>query len=221
MEVIVSKAGFLTTVQDKGRTGQLQYGVACGGALDLHAARVVNTLVGNADSLGLLEITSGRVRLRFSDARVVAWVGGEYEVKCGEHVIPVGHSAVLTSEEEITFVGPNRGGRAWIALSGGVNVPPVLGSRATDLRANFGGWEGRALRDGDVLPLGENPEPATKLIRRLQKDKVSSWSAPFAWINPAARPALLRVVRGNHYDRFTPAANRALVTKIFPVSAQS
>lgn len=221
MKVNLSKAGFLSTVQDTGRTGHLQYGVSRGGALDVYAGRVVNTLVGNAESLGLLEITSGTVRLRLDDARAVAWAGGEYQVKCGERVVPPGHPVVLSAGEEITFVGPSRGGRAWIAISGGVNVPSVLGSRATDLRAKFGGWHGRSLRDDDVLPLGDNPDAATKLIKRLQKDKVSSWTAPFEWVNPAARPALLRVVRAHHYDCFTPSAIRALFSEIFPVSAQS
>ena len=88
MEITVSKAGFLTTVQDRGRIGQVQYGVSPGGAVDVHAARVVNTLVGNGESLGILEITSGTVRLRLNDARVLAWAGGEYRVMCGELVVP-------------------------------------------------------------------------------------------------------------------------------------
>src|SRR5947209_12303881 len=140
MEITVGKAGFLTTVQDTGRIGQLQYGVSRGGAIDGHAARVVNALAGNNASSGVLEISSGTVRLQVKDARVLAWGGGEYRVLAGELVVPPGHTVLLGAEEEITFTGPDRGGRAWIAISGGVNVPPVLGSRATDLRGKFGGW---------------------------------------------------------------------------------
>ena len=221
MEVTVRKAGFLSTIQDRGRIGQLQYGVSRGGALDYHAARVVNALVGNPDSLGLIEMTSGTVRLRVNDTRLMAWAGGEYQVSCGEHVVPAGRSLLLMADEEVTFVGPSRGGRAWIAISGGVNVPPVLGSRSTDLRAKFGGWQGRALRDDDVLPLGENSDATTKLMRRMDRDKISPWAAPFDWVTTAARPTLLRVVRGRHYDEFAASALQAFVRGVFPVSAQS
>lgn len=221
MEITVSKAGFLTTVQDRGRIGQVQYGVSPGGAVDVHAARVVNTLVGNGESLGILEITSGTVRLHLNDARVLGWAGGEYRVMCGELVVPPGHSVLLRAGEDITFTGPNRGVRAWIAISGGVNVSPVLGSRSTDLRAKFGGWQGRALQDDDTLPLGENPEAAAKLIEYLEKNRLSSWTAPFDWVNPAARPALLRFVGGRHHDQFTSSAISAFFREIFRVSAQS
>jgi antagonist of KipI len=221
MEITVRKAGFLTTVQDTGRIGQLQYGVSRGGAIDGHAARVVNTLAGNDGSLGLLEITSGTVRLHVKDARVLAWGGGEYRVLAGELPVPPGHTVLLKAGEEITFTGPNRGGRAWIAISGGVNVPLVLGSRATDLRGKFGGCQGRALQDGDILPLGENTKTAMKLIKSLEKEKLSSWTAPFDWVQPASRSALLRFIPSSHHNRFTSSAVRAFSNGTFEVSAQS
>src|SRR5581483_10606189 len=94
------------------------------------------------------------------------------------------------------FGRPRLGCRAWLAISGGIDVPLMLGSRSTDLRAGFGGFEGRALRDGDRLPLGAWPgssPPATG---------VSSLSAPHDWVSPAKRDAVLRFVRGIDWFRF-------------------
>jgi antagonist of KipI len=92
-------------------------------------------------------------------------------------------------------ISPKRGGRAWLALSGGIDVPEILGSRATDLRARFGGWEGRALRDGDVLRLGAESELGSR-IRAAIPNGVSDWSAP----RFVRGGRFLRVIRGKNWD---------------------
>src|SRR5919106_1619653 len=151
--MIVQRAGFLTSVQDLGRTGFRQLGVSTSGALDSFALRVANLLVGNdADAAGL-EITLGGLQLRFEDERIIAWCGGEFDVQIGSRALPAGHVAHLQRRDELKFGRAQIGCRCWLAISGGFDVPVVLGSRSTDLRANFGGLEGRALRDGDVVPL--------------------------------------------------------------------
>jgi allophanate hydrolase subunit 2 len=154
MNVLVHSAGFLTTVQDLGRLGHRRSGVSVGGALDSHALRVANALVGNDDDAAGLELTLGRVRLRFEDDRMVAWGGGGFSARIGEKNLPPGHAGFVARDSELTMAAPDTGGRAWLAISGGIDVPLVLGSRSTDLRGNFGGHEGRALRDGDELALG-------------------------------------------------------------------
>jgi antagonist of KipI len=157
MEMIVTRAGFLTSVQDLGRTGFREFGVSTSGALDPLALRVANLLVGNDERAAGLEITLGGLQLRLNDDRIVAWCGGEFEVEIGSQSLPAGHVARLQAGDELKFRPPQIGCRAWLAISGGVDVPIVLGSRSTDLRANFGGFDRRALRDGDVIPLGEWP----------------------------------------------------------------
>src|SRR5207237_10025420 len=149
-------AGFMASVQDLGRTGFRQSGVSIGGALDSHALRVANALVGNDDNVAGLEATVGTLRLRFEDERAVAWCGGEFSVHVGNEDLPPGHAALVRKDEELAMKAPNAGGRAWLAIVGGIDVPLVLASRSTDLRGKFGGHEGRVLRDGDVLPLGQS-----------------------------------------------------------------
>src|ERR1700731_3687029 len=156
MNVLVRSAGFLTSVQDLGRPGYRQSGVSVGGALDPFALRVANALVGNKDGAAGLEATLGSLRLRFDDRRVVAWGGGGFTARIGDEDLPPGHAGLVTKDEELVMTAPQEGARAWLAISGGINVPLVLGSRSTDLRGNFGGFEGRALRDGDLLPLGDS-----------------------------------------------------------------
>jgi antagonist of KipI len=190
----VISAGFQTTVQDCGRIGLRKFGVTPGGALDSVSLRLANLLVGNSECAAGLEITSGRVRLKVNIDRLVGWGGGEFELKIGDKPIPILHCARV-SAGGIIEVSPKRGGRAWLAISGGIDVPEILGSRATDLRARFGGWEGRALRDGDALPLGVESELCPR-IRKEIPDGVSDWSAP----RFVTKKQFLRVIRGKNWD---------------------
>src|SRR6266496_2738337 len=155
MALNIIRAGFLTSVQDLGRTGFRQFGVTTSGALDSFALRVANLLVGNDEGAAGLEITLGGLQLRFEDERSVAWCGGEFDVQIGSRALPAGHVAHLQRGDELKFGRAHTGCRCWLAMSGGIDASVVLGSRSTDLRASFGGFEGRALCDGDRLSLGE------------------------------------------------------------------
>jgi len=117
--------------------------------------------------------------------------------------------------DELKFGRPQIGCRAWLAISGGVDVPIVLGSRSTDLRANFGGFDGRALRDGDVIPLGPRPGspiPATT---------ISSWTAPHDWVSPAKPSPILRFLSGMDWTRFNASTLQRLTSEPFAVSPDS
>jgi allophanate hydrolase subunit 2 len=143
MNATAIRAGFLTTVQDLGRTGLREFGVSLGGALDPHALRVASLLVGNEESAAGLEITFGGLRLRFTDDRIVAWCGGNFEARIGSTNLPSGHPALVHSGEDLSIESPAIGCRGWVAISGGIEVPVVLGSRSADLKAGFGGINGR------------------------------------------------------------------------------
>jgi antagonist of KipI len=215
MNVLVRSAGFLTSVQDLGRTGFRQSGVSLGGALDSHALRVANAIVGNEDSAAGLEATMGNLRLRFEDERVVAWCGGAFEARIGEQNLPPGHAGLIGADQELVMAAPNEGSRAWLAISGGIDVPLVLGSRSTDLRGNFGGHEGRTLRDGDVLRLG------TRRGLEIATPWISDWSAPAPWAAIAHRERFLRIVKSANWDGFTAEAQTSLVTASFTVTSDS
>jgi antagonist of KipI len=216
MKMIVTRAGFLTSVQDLGRTGLREFGVSTSGALDTFALRVANLLVGNDERSAALEITLGGLQLRFNDERIAAWCGGDFVVRVGSKSLPAGHAARVGLGEEIKFGRPQIGCRCWLAISGGVDLPIVLGSRSTDLRASFGGFEGRALRDGDQLSLGE--------FRRSQTAAtggISSWTAPHDWVRPAKREPMLRFIRGVDWNRFNVLTIERLTSETFAVSPDS
>jgi antagonist of KipI len=222
----ILRAGFLTSVQDLGRIGFREFGVSLGGALDSHALRVANLLVGNDESEAGLEITPGGLRIRFDDERTVAWCGGEFDVRVGSTSLPAGHATFISAGEELIVNPPKRGCRSWLTISGGIAVPIVLGSRATDLRGNFGGMKGRALRDGDVIPLGEiRRSPAFATLRRARQtaatEKVSSWSAPVEWTTTAKENPVLRFIRGADWDRFNDVTIQRLTGDSFAVSPDS
>jgi antagonist of KipI len=215
MTTIVMRAGFLTSVQDLGRTGFREFGVSSGGALDSFGLRVANLLVGNDEGAAGLEITLGGLQLRSEDERVVAWCGGEFDVRVGSTPLPAGHAARLQSGGELKFGRPQIGCRAWLAISGGIDVSAVLGSRSTDLRAQFGGFEGRTLRDGDVIPLGTRTGSATPA------SAISSWTAPHDWVSPAKDDPTLRFIRGVDWNRFNASTLQRLTSKAFAVSPDS
>ncbi len=182
------------------------------------------------DSAAGLEATLGKLRLRFDDQRVVAWCGGAFAITLDGENLPPGHAGLVEKDEELIMTAPKTGARAWLAISGGIDVPLVLGSRSTDLRGNFGGHEGRALRDGDELPLGTTESLkerrfATAVLdgRRLQiaAPWISAWSAPAPWAATRERDLLLRFVRGSSWDRFTPDAQASLATASFTVTSDS
>jgi antagonist of KipI len=216
MEMLVVRAGFLTSVQDLGRMRYRQFGVSLGGALDAFALRVANLLVGNEESVAGLEITLGGLQLRFADQRIVAWCGGEFDVRVGSTSVPAGHAALINAGEELKFNHPKTGCRCWLAISGGIDAPTVLGSRSTDLRASFGGFEGRAVRDGDELPLGNFRRSQTAAAGRI-----SSWSAPEPWSQTASANPILQVVRGPDWDRFGASTLQRFTSESFAVSPDS
>jgi antagonist of KipI len=216
MNAIVARAGFLTSVQDLGRTGFRQFGVSTSGALDPFALRVANLLVGNDDNAAGLEVTLGGFRLRFEDERMVAWCGGDFDVQAGSQSLSAGHVTYLRSGDELNFGRAKIGCRCWLAISGGVDAPFVLDSRSTDLRANFGGFSGRVLRDGDEIPLGEFRQSQT-----AAREGIFPWTAPHDWASPAKPNPHLRFVRGSDWFRFQASAIQRFTNDEFSVSPDS
>src|SRR5262249_48660064 len=213
MNLFVERAGFLSSVQDLGRTGFRQFGVSTSGALDSVGLRVANLLVSTHDGAAGLEIALGGLHLRFQDERIIAWCGSEFDVQIGSLALPAGHVVHMQSGDELKFGRAQFGCRCWLAISGGIDVPVVLRSRSTDFRANFGGMEGLGLRDGDQLPWGNFRQSQTAATERI-----SSWTAPNEWVSPAARNPILHFTRGADWNRFNDETIQRFMTQAFSVS---
>jgi allophanate hydrolase subunit 2 len=157
VNVTVLKAGLLTTVQDAGRWGFQARGVPVAGPMDPVAHRVANALVGNAREAALLEVTLLGPELEFDDERLVAVTGADFELMLDGRPAPAYGPFTVSAGPRLRFGARRIGARAYLAISGGIDVAPTLGSRATHLVSAMGGVNGRALVAGDRLPLGLRP----------------------------------------------------------------
>jgi biotin-dependent carboxylase-like uncharacterized protein len=148
--------GLLTTVQDVvGRAAFGHLGVPCCGSMDIPATVLANRLVGNPRDAAVLEVTGLGPTLRVVGApRVIAITGADLSAALDDVALVPGRGVLARAGSVLVFGERRAGFRAYLAISGGIDVPPVLGSRATDLLSGFGGLEGRALRSGDILRLG-------------------------------------------------------------------
>lgn len=157
--VSVIKPGMLTTIQDAGRWGFQSRGVPVAGPMDPVAHRLANALVGNDRAAALLEITLVGPELEFEDERLVAVAGAEFELSLDGRHVPSHAPFTVAAGSRLRFGARRLGARAYLAVSGGITVPPTLGSRSTHLVSAMGGVGGRALIAGDRLPLGDPSQP--------------------------------------------------------------
>jgi biotin-dependent carboxylase-like uncharacterized protein len=197
--------GPLLTVQDLGRPGARRYGVPQGGAMDAFALAAANRLVGNGAGAAGLELTAGGAELLFTRRALIAIAGADLGASLDGRPLPPWTAAAVGAGARLRLAG-RRGGwgaRAYLAVAGGIAVPAVLGSRATDLGGGFGGLGGRRLAPGDRLPLGAMaPSPLPALGQR--------W--PEALRPPYGPAPTLRLIPGPHGACFAPDALRALAT---------
>ncbi|AQS35268.1 biotin-dependent carboxylase-like protein [Shewanella psychrophila] len=160
--------GFHTTVQDLGRTGYRHLGVSVSGALDRQALILANSLVGNPDNAAGLELTAGTFELKFYRDAWFTLTGANYEIKIGSREIWHGWRNNIKAGETLSLRGPKSGMRAYLAIDGGIDVPLYLGSRSTLTAAELGGHQGRALKVGDRISLG-NKLSISKPIGAVQR----------------------------------------------------
>ena len=202
MRVRINKPGLLTTVQDRGRWGFQAMGVSVAGPMDWYSHRLANALAGNGGDAATLEVTLIGPELEFDDERTVAVVGAEFE--------QIANTVVHVKAGDRLSFGPRvRGARAYVAISGGVNTPVILGSRSTHVPSGMG----RALKAGDELPLGRHagPPEGGPRVRR----------GPHVPTELPSGSATLRVLPGPQDDRFAASALDALQSAPYRISMDS
>ncbi|MCX5260442.1 biotin-dependent carboxyltransferase family protein [Streptomyces canus] len=200
----VVRSGALTTVQDRGRAGHAHLGVPRSGALDGPAAALANRLVGNRPEAAVLETTLNGCAVRPRSTVTVAVTGAPCRVSVDDRPAAWGAPVRVPAGALLTVGTAVSGLRSYVAVSGGIAVEPVLGSRSTDLLSGLGP---APLTDGAVLPLGTP-------------------NSLHARVDTAPQPAppaelVLRVTLGPRDDWFTPEAVRAFTSRTFQVSSAS
>jgi len=210
-DLVVVEPGPLTTVQDLGRPGYQRVGIPPSGPLDRTAFIVANRLLGNADSAAGLELTFKGPRLEVRRECLVAVTGAEMSFAVNGREAPAWTVLRVRPGDLLGFGVARAGCLAYLAVAGGIEVPPALGSRATYLRGRLGGLEGRALQKGDALPIGAS---------RLAPGRVEGRT-----VAPSRRPAYppeieCRVILGPQDDRFTPQGVQAFLEGPYEVTLQ-
>ncbi|MBO8162831.1 MAG: biotin-dependent carboxyltransferase family protein [Brevibacillus sp.] len=214
----VIKPGLFTTVQDLGRIGYQQYGMVVSGAMDPFALRMGNLLVGNDENDAALEITMVGPVLKTCRDCLIAVTGADLGLRLDGHPIPTWKSVWVRQGAVLSFAGARQGCRAYLAVRGGIDVPPVMGSRSTYVKAGIGGYNGRPLRSGDVLEVG-----IRGLSERPRDDFLpfANRRLPPEMIPRYGTPVHVRVILGPQHDMFTMDSLEAFLREPYLVTPQS
>ena len=208
MSITVLNPGLLTTVQDMGRVGYQQFGVSVSGVMDPRSAAIANILVGNQEGEAVLECTMMGPHLQFDRANTIAITGGDLMPALDGQPIPAYRAISVQAGQVLRFQAPKTGCRCFIAFTGGLDIPEVMGSRSTYLKAKIGGVEGRKLQKGDVIPFRAPGVPKNLNIRFISPEFVPR------------QVYTLRVVLGPQDDAFTQEGMNTFLRETYTVTPE-
>lgn len=213
--------GMLTTIQDRGRWGWQSRGVPVAGPMDPCSHRLANLMVGNESDAATIEVTLVGPEVEFDDERIAAVTGADFELAVDGRSTAMNAPFAVPGGSVLRFGTRRRGARAYLAISGGIAVPPVLGSRSTHVPSAMGGLDGRSLRAGDRLPLGKRGRESFRAALSGQKSGESRlFSTPKMTPVPFS-PATVRILPGPQLDRFASDALDALQSVAYIVDTNS
>jgi biotin-dependent carboxylase-like uncharacterized protein len=202
MAIEVLEPGLASSVQDRGRPGHYDVGIPPSGAVDLYSALAANLLVGNDDGAAVLESPYLGPRLRFTEPATIAVTGATMPAKVNGDAVPSWESVAVQAGDELSFDYVQQGARVYTAVSGGIDVPAVLGSRSTYALGGFGGLDGRVLKAGDHLAVGTAPSGSAPRPGRVVPEELRA---------VLSREVDVRVVLGLYDYRLTEAGLASLL----------
>ncbi|MBR8652630.1 biotin-dependent carboxyltransferase [Achromobacter sp. Marseille-Q0513] len=206
----VLKPGLATSVQDKGRQGYYHLGIPPSGALDQYALAAANLLVGNAEDAAVLECTLLGPELLFHRAALIAVTGATMAPKIDGKPMPCNTALAVPAGSRLSFEFVSAGARACLAVAGGIDVPVVLGSRSTYTLGAIGGHEGRRLKAGDKLAIGQ-PSPRARAGRELPLDLAAH----------CPKTQTLRVLPGLYDHRLEPESAATFYQDAWTVTSEA
>lgn len=201
----VIKAGLQTTVQGRPREGYRSSGISSSGPLDYPSMQIANLLVGNDKDAAVLEITLGQFSAKFTQNGWLALTGADCAAKLGNKSITVGWCYPFEAGDELVLNHPNIGMRSYLAICGGIDIEHYLGSASTDLNAHFGGFQGRALLEGDEVKIA-------KPTRMPSKSR---------GVQLPVNTHRIRAITGPEYDEFSKQAKTHFWHSAWQLSPQS
>lgn len=208
MGIKVIKGGLLTTVQDLGRPGYRKDGIIVSGAMDSLALQIGNLLLGNQVGEAGLECTLLGPKLLFEADQLVAVTGGDLSPTVNGQPVKMWRPVFISKGAVLSFGAAVKGCRTYLTVYGGFDLPEVLGSYATYLKAGFGGYKGRALQQDDALSF--------KKIYKTKGDTFK-WSADLK-LYPDLDGHEIRVLKGPEFDLFTDESIAGLFNTEYQIS---
>ena len=207
MAVKVVTPGLSTTVQDLGRPGYYHLGIPISGGMDRFALRAANILVGNDEGAAVLEAVFMGPELEFTGPATVAITGADLPPKLNGEERATWEAFPVKAGDRLSIGFLKSGARAYIAVSGGIDVPLTLGSRSTYTLGALGGHEGRALKAGDELPVGQG--------------KGGKGAVPEGLRRQPGNPAELRMLPGLYWHRITTEAGKRFFADTWKVAPEA
>ena len=210
MSIKVISAGLATTIQDLGRPGYYHLGIPIGGAMDRFALRCANLLVGNPEDAAGLEAVFLGPELEFTQDTTIAVTGGELPPKIDGEAKETWTAMNVKAGQVLSFDYIRNGARAYLAVAGGIDTPPALGSRSTYPIGALGGVQGRGIQPEDVLPVG----PGSVAVQ-------DGKSVPEKLRRKPGSPAELRVITGLYWHRITEPSGDQFFQDIWKVAPEA
>lgn len=207
----VIQPGMLSTIQDRGRYGYQRYGMPTAGAMDTFALRAANALLGNDDNAACIEATVLGPRIEILSDTSIAITGANVSPRLDSEPIPMWQPVAASKGSRLELRGPKDGMRGYLAIVGGIDVPNIMGSRATYMKAAIGGVEGRPLRAGDILNALEETPGASATVRHIPTEAIPRYGSAHE----------LRVVLGPQRAAFTQAGIDTFLSETYTVSIHS
>nr|WP_249148861.1 biotin-dependent carboxyltransferase family protein [Bradyrhizobium manausense] len=202
------------SIQDLGRFDQYRFGVGTSGAMDDVALRAGNILLGNDENAAGIEIPMLPFKLRFGRDMAFALAGAGVEAEIAGCAIPPWWRAHARAGDVLVIKALSHGARSYLAVSGGIDVPVVLGSRSTQFRGEFGGLHGRPLQVGDILPCAASSAATGEL-------GIEPAEITLARPNAAADETIVRVIVAGEYDAFDAATQALFWSTGWKITPQS
>ena len=212
----VLEAGFLTTVQDAGRTGYRRFGMPLSGAMDQYALAVGNTLLGNLPGDAAVECTVVGPSLRFRQTTWFSVTGADCLPTLNGRPVPTWQACLAPEGSTLALGAATQGTRVYVAVRGGVDVQPFMGSRSTCTIVSVGGFKGRPLQPGDIVPVGPPAFPPGALPEDTVVPLPDGWSP-----RQYAGLTHVRVVLGPQDYYFTEEAKATLLSSPYDVTTGS
>ncbi len=214
MSITIIKAGLQDTIQDNGRYGYQQLGINPSGAMDRYAMQVTNMLVGNDPSEAVIEMHFPASVFLFTEPAMIAIGGADFSASINGEVVPLLHGIRVEKNDVLQFQKWVKGARAYLAVRGGIAVPPWLNSLSTNIKAAAGGYSGRGLQKNDEIPLRHH---LSILNDPKNLFRVLPWSADIEFDHSEK----IFVLPGNEWDRLIPDAKENFKKTSFLITQQS